>query len=155
MSIPLGDPILGSWFDAKEAEPKTASPWEAIQRELQDMAKAASITDKSSEPAGLVSGYRFHEASLHAKPETFGQTNLATTFRPEPISANDLIDQRISAGSAFSQAMTAHGFAHIVEAINQPGIENTTRITPEGTWAVPTVSAATTALLLYTRTGAL
>lgn len=131
MSGPSGDSVLGSWFENDAAGKAT---WANVQRELQDFARAEA-TAGTVEPPELNNGFHLQDASLaYGTPETFGQSNLAT-FRAEPISPGDLIDQHIQPGSNFSRTMIENGLANIVEAINRDGVEMTTRITPEGTWA--------------------
>jgi hypothetical protein len=131
MSGPSGYSVLGSWFENDAAGKST---WSGVQRELQDLARAQT-GELTVEQNGVNSGFHLEDASLaFGTPETFSQTNLAT-FRAEPTSPRDLIDQRVQPGSKFSRIMIENGFGSIVEAINTDGVEMTTRITPEGTWA--------------------
>lgn len=130
MSGPLGDSVLNSWFE-NDASTSTsgdrANRWADVQRELQDAAIAQSTT---------VVGDRSGITSIALlSSDGPGQTANHGTFRVEPSSPRDLIDARVQPGSNFSKAMIDNGFANIVQAVNTDGVEMTTRITPEGTWA--------------------
>lgn len=129
MSGPLGDSVLNSWFES-ETSSTGKSPWADVQRELQDAAIAQSTSTNPGDKSGITSiALLSPDASAPAGPDNVG------IFRAEPASPRDLIDARVQPGSNFSKAMIDNGFANIVQAVNTDGVEMTTRITPEGTWA--------------------
>lgn len=133
MSGPVGDSVLNSWFENDASTSTGKSTWANVSCEVQDAAIAQST---GGDKSGITSGFAVGDGSgsVVAAPESFGQTSL-TTFRAEPASPRDLIDARVQPGSNFSKAMIDNGFANIVQAVNTDGVEMTTRITPEGTWA--------------------
>lgn len=132
MSGHLGESVLGSWFENDAAGKST---WADVQRELEDSARLDAGVVSAVEPGAVGNGIALHDGSLaFGQPESFSQTNLST-FRAEPSSPRDLIDSKVSPNSKFSRLMTDNGFGAIVDAVNTDGVEMTTRITPEGTWA--------------------
>lgn len=130
MSGPLGDSVLGSWFENDAAGKST---WADVQRELQDSARLDAGDISAVEQGTVGNGFALHDGSLtFGQSENFNHPNLASFSAESP---RDLIEAKVSPNSKFSRLMTENGFGAIVDAVNTDGVEMTTRITPEGTWA--------------------